>query len=83
MGTSISSNGGAIVYGAYHGPMVPSNPHIRFFDGDRRGYVRRVLTPEVWTTDLRMVSTMSSSDSPVETGTSFVVQDGIPGAVQA
>jgi alkaline phosphatase D len=83
VGTSISSNGDAIVYGPYYGPMVPDNPHIRFFDGDRRGYVRCVLTPEAWTTDLRMVSTVSSGDAQVETFASFVVQDGIPGAVQA
>ena len=82
VGTSISSNGDAIVYGPYYGPMVPDNPHIRFFDGDRRGYVRCTLTPDTWTTDLRMVSTVSTSDAPVSTFASFVVQDGIPGATQ-
>lgn len=83
VGTSISSNGDAIVYGPYYGPMVPDNPHIRFFDGDRRGYVRCTLTPDDWRTDLRMVSTVSTSDAPVSTFASFVVKDGIPGAVQA
>jgi alkaline phosphatase D len=82
VGTSISSNGDGIVYGPYYGPMVPDNPHIRFFDGDRRGYVRCSLTPETWTTDLRMVSTVSRSDAPVETFASFVVEDGTPGAIQ-
>jgi alkaline phosphatase D len=82
VGTSISSNGDAIVYGPYYGPMVPDNPHIRFFDGDRRGYVRCTVTPETWTTDLRMVSTVSRSDAPVETFASFVVEDGTPGAQQ-
>jgi alkaline phosphatase D len=83
VGTSISSNGDAIVYGPYYGPMVPDNPHIRFFDGDRRGYVRCTLTPDDWTTDLRMVSTVSTSDAPVSTFASFVVEDGIRGVVQA
>jgi alkaline phosphatase D len=82
VGTSISSNGDAIVYGPYYGPMVPDNPHIRFFDGDRRGYVRCTLTPDTWTTDLRMVSTVSTRDAPVSTFASFVVQDGTPGATQ-
>ena len=82
VGTSISSNGDAIVYGPYYGPMVPDNPHIRFFDGDRRGYVRCTVTPETWTTDLRMVTTVSTGDAPVSTFASFVIQDGIPGATQ-
>ncbi len=80
VGTSISSNGDGIVYGPYYGPMVPDNPHIKFFDGDRRGYVRCRVTPEVWETDLRMVSTVSRSDAPVSTFASFVVEDGVPGA---
>ena len=79
VGTSISSNGDAIVYGPYYGPMVPDNPHIRFFDGDRRGYVRCTLTPDTWTTDLRMVSTVSTSDAPVSTFASFVVAGRDPG----
>ena len=31
------------VYGPYYGPMIKFNPHIKFFDGDRRGYVRCVI----------------------------------------
>ena len=57
--TSISSNGDGIVYGPYYGPMIPANPHIKFFDGDRRGYVRCLLDRERWRTDLRMVPTVS------------------------
>jgi alkaline phosphatase D len=82
VGTSISSNGDGIVYGPYYGPMIPDNPHIKFFDGDRRGYVRCRVTPEQWETDLRMVSTVSRSDAPVETFASFVVENGVPGAQQ-
>ena len=82
VGTSISSNGDGIVYGPYYGPMVPDNPHIKFFDGDRRGYVRCRVTPEQWETDLRMVSTVSRSDAPVSTFASFVVENGVPGAQQ-
>ena len=33
VGTSISSNGDGIIYGPYYGPMIPANPHIKFFDG--------------------------------------------------
>jgi alkaline phosphatase D len=82
VGTSISSNGDVPVYGPYYGPMIPANPHIKFFDGDRRGYVRCLLDRRQWRTDLRMVTTVSRSDAPVYTFASFVVEDGRPGAQQ-
>jgi alkaline phosphatase D len=82
VGTSISSNGDFPVYGPYYGPMIDANPHIKFFDGDRRGYVRCRVDREAWRTDLRMVKTVSRSDAPVYTFASFEVKDGRPGAVQ-
>jgi alkaline phosphatase D len=83
VGTSIASNGDFPVYGPYYGPMIPANPHIRFFDGDRRGYVRCSVDRDEWRTDLRMVTTVSRSDAPVHTFASFAVEDGRPGAVPA
>jgi len=80
VGTSISTNGDGIVYGPYYGPMIKYNPHIKFFDGDRRGYVRCNVTPKEWRTDLRMVTTVSRRTAPRYTLASFVVQDGRPGA---
>jgi alkaline phosphatase D len=82
LGTSITSGGDNGGYGAYYGPMIPENPHIKFFDGDRRGYVRCRVTPEQWLTDLRMVTTVSRPDAPVYTLASFVVEKGVPGAQQ-
>ena len=82
VGTSISSNGDAEVYGPYYGPMIGFNPHIEFFDGDRRGYVRCHVDREQWRTDLRMVTTVSTPDAPEYTLASFVVEDGRPGAHQ-
>jgi len=82
VGTSISSNGDCICYGPYYGPMIPFNPDIKFFDGDRRGYVLCTLDHDRWRTDLRMVPTVSTRDAPVSTFASFVVEDGTPGAVQ-
>ncbi len=80
MGTSISTNGDIPVYGPYYGPMIKFNPHIKFFDGDRRGYVRCTITPDQWRTDLRMVRTVSRPDAASYTLASFVVEDGRPGA---
>jgi alkaline phosphatase D len=82
VGTSISSNGDGEVYGPYYGPMIQFNPNIKFFDGDRRGYVLCRLDHDEWRTDLRMVSTVSRPDAPVSTFASFVVEDGTPGARQ-
>ena len=64
VGTSISTNGDVPVYGPYYGPMIKYNPHIKFFEGDRRGYVRCTVTPDQWRTDLRMVTTVSRPDAP-------------------
>jgi alkaline phosphatase D len=80
VGTSISSNNDRIVYGPYYGPMIPANPHIKFFEGDRRGYVRCRVNHTHWLTDLRMVPTVSHPAAPVYTLESFVVHDGRPGA---
>ncbi len=82
VGTSISSNGDGEVYGPYYGPMIPFNPHIRFFDGDRRGYVRCRLRKSELRADLQVVSTVSRSDAPESTFASFVIDDGQPGAQQ-
>jgi alkaline phosphatase D len=82
VGTSVTTNGDDIVYGPYYGPMIKWNPHIKFFDGDRRGYVRCVVDKKQWRTDLRMVPTVSRPDTDVTTFASFVVEDGKPGAVK-
>jgi alkaline phosphatase D len=82
VGTSISSNGDGEVYGPYYGPMIRFNPHIRFFDGDRRGYVRASLRREHLTAELRTVTTVSRPDAPESTFAAFVVADGRPGAEQ-
>ena len=82
VGTSISSNGDFEVYGPYYGPMIPFNPDIKFFDGDRRGYVLCTLDHDEWRTDLRMVSSVWRRNVSVSTFASFVVEDGQPGAQQ-
>jgi len=79
VGTSISSNGDGEVYGPYYGPMIKYNPHIKFFDGDRRGYVRCRLDRRALRADLRVVTTVSRRDAPESTYASFVVEDGRPG----
>ena len=82
VGTSITSNGDDIVYGPYYGPMIKDNPHIKFFDGDRRGYVRCRIDRKRFRTDLRMVRTVGRPDAQDYTYASFIVEDGRPGAIK-
>jgi alkaline phosphatase D len=62
--------------------MIKFNPHIRFFDGDRRGYVRCQVDRSHMGAELRVVSTVSRPDAPESTYAAFVVEDGQPGAVR-
>ncbi|WBB66157.1 alkaline phosphatase D family protein [Micromonospora sp. WMMD812] len=80
VGTSISSNGDGEVYGPYYGPMIKYNPHIRFFDGDRRGYVKCRVTPREMCAELRMVDTVGRRDAAESTLAAFAVENGRPGA---
>ena len=82
VGTSVSSNGDDKVYGPYYGPMIKYNPHIKFFDGDRRGYQRHTLTPDEWRTDLVMVDRVERPTSKASVLGSWVVRDRKPGPVQ-
>ena len=79
---SISSNGDFPIYGEYYGPMIPQNPHIRFFD-DRRGYMQCHVNGERWRTDVRFVTTVSRPDAGIETVASFVVENGQAGVQPA
>jgi alkaline phosphatase D len=80
VGTSITTNGDGLVYGPYYEPMVPFNPSIQFFDGDRRGYVLCKLDHDQWRTELRMVEEVGDADAAEYTYAAFVVEDGRPGA---
>jgi alkaline phosphatase D len=82
VGTSISTNGDIPVYGPYYGPMIGFNPHIKFFDGDRRGYLLCQFDKDQMRTDLQMVTTVSTPDADKYTFGSFVVEDATPGAQQ-
>jgi len=58
------------------------NPHVKFFNGDYRGYVRCHVTPKSWTSDYRVVSSAGNPDASISTLTSFVVNNGKPGAIR-
>jgi alkaline phosphatase D len=82
VGTSISSS-----FGEANIPLVqaalPGNPHVKFFDGARRGYVRCDLTRQRWLADFRTVPTVLVPEAPISTTASFVISHGRPGVERA
>ena len=52
------------------------NPHVRYFDGSRRGYLRCTVNRAVWHTDVRTVETIEVPDAPVSTSASYAVEAG-------
>ncbi|MBW4559338.1 MAG: alkaline phosphatase [Trichormus sp. ATA11-4-KO1] len=80
IGTSISSD----FPSQFIAPVQASlsnNPHTKFFDGAFRGYVRCQLTPALWQTDYRVVSSIIDLNASVKTLASFVVENGQSGAL--
>jgi alkaline phosphatase D len=55
------------------------NPHVKYFDGRPRGYVRCNINADRWRSDLRLVGSTGNPQSAVGTLASFVVQNGRPG----
>ncbi len=62
-------------------PLV--NPHVRYFDGLKRGYLRCDIDRAVWRTDVRVVDTIEVREAPVRTEASFVTEAGHPGLLPA
>jgi alkaline phosphatase D len=80
---AITTGGDDTPYGPYYAPMVPFNPHIRYFEGDRRGYFKARVTRRRMTLDLRFVTSVVNPNGTGYAERSFVVEDGRPGAVPA
>ncbi|MGK7930133.1 MAG: alkaline phosphatase [Microcystaceae cyanobacterium] len=56
-----------------------ANPHVKFFEGTKHGYVRCLLTPEYLKSDYRVVSTILDPEGEIDTLASFMVKNGQPG----
>jgi alkaline phosphatase D len=82
-GTSISSDFPV----AFDAPIKQANPllnpHVKFFDGLKRGYLRCDVGRDSWRTDVRVVDTIDVRETPVYTQASFAVEAGHPGLVPA
>jgi alkaline phosphatase D len=77
---AITTGGDGTPYGPYYAPMIPFNPHIKYYEGDRRGYFKASLTPQRMLLDLRFMTSVEDPAGFGYTERSFVVEDGVPGA---
>jgi alkaline phosphatase D len=80
---AITTGGDDTPYGPYYAPMVPFNPHIKYYEGDRRGYFKATVTRRQLRMDLRFMTSVENSDGTGYTERSWVVQDGKAGAQPA
>ena len=82
VGTSISSSLPSIVTTLAEASL-PQNPHLKYFDGAQRGYVRFDVEQSAWRADYRLIDDVLDPDSAVQTAASFVVEAGSPGLMSA
>ena len=80
---AITTGGDGTPYGPYYAPMIPFNPHIKYYEGDRRGYFKASLTPQRLRVDLRFVTSVESPAGVGYPEASWVVEDGTPGVIPA
>ena len=80
VGTSITSYGPP--YDLFSS-FLPNNPHVKFFESRKRGYVSVELTRERLSARYQTVSDMTDPNATLATLASFVVEDGKPGPVAA
>lgn len=76
---AITTGGDGTPYGPYYAPMVPFNPHIKYYEGDRRGYFKACVTASQLRVDLRFVSSVEKPSGSGYTERSWVVDNGTPG----
>jgi alkaline phosphatase D len=80
---AITTGGDGTPYGPYYAPMIPFNPHIKYYEGDRRGYFTAKVTPKEMRLDLRFMTSVEDPSGTGYTEGSWVVEDGLPGAIPA
>jgi alkaline phosphatase D len=76
---AITTGGDDTPYGPYYAPMVPFNPHIKYYEGDRRGYMMATVTKDQMKVDLRFVTSVEQQSGTGYLEKTFVVENGRPG----
>ncbi|WP_067687434.1 alkaline phosphatase D family protein [Nocardia jejuensis] len=81
-GTSITSGGDGSDMTDTGRALLAANPDLKFFNG-QRGYVRVELDQQLLRSDFRVVPYIRQRGAPIRTRASYVVQDRIPGVIEA
>lgn len=79
-GTAISSGGMAPEAHQSRQKDVDRQPHLKWFEGFKRGYVSCTLDRKLWRSDFLQVADIKKPDSAVTIGASWIVEDGKAGA---
>lgn len=82
VGTSLTSGGDGRATTPGGERTLGNNSHIKFYNG-QRGYVVATVTPDLWTSEYRVVPVVSERGGQLETAATFVVEEGRPGAQRA
>ncbi|MBF6135417.1 alkaline phosphatase D family protein [Nocardia otitidiscaviarum] len=82
IGTSISSGGNGTDLSPAVRRLMAANPDLKF-SNSQRGYVRVDLNHDLWRTDFRVLPYVHRPDAPIHTRATYVVQNGLPGVVEA
>lgn len=80
VGTSVTSFGPP--YDTFMS-WLPDNPHLKFFESRRRGYVSVDVAPEQMKVAMRVVSDATDPKASVATLKNYVVENGHAGPVEA
>jgi alkaline phosphatase D len=80
---SVTSGGYPADWNKINGPLMgKANPHLTYFEGNRYGYDVYEVTPERWSTQMRVIADRRDPASPVTTLTTFHVDRGRPGSYE-
>ncbi|NNH75131.1 alkaline phosphatase [Nocardia uniformis] len=82
IGTSITSGGNGVDLSDSGRRLLAANPDLKFTN-NQRGYVRVEIDHQLWRTDFRVVPYVRRPGAPVHTRATFVVQDRVPGVIEA
>lgn len=62
---------------------VAKQPHLKWFEGIKRGYVSCTLDRKMWRSDFLQVEDIKQPTSPVTTGATWIIEDGKSGVQRA
>ena len=62
---------------------LAENPHLRFGNGDKRGYMKVDLGRDACRAELRVLDNVRIAESGISTLATFTVENGRPGAQQS